>query len=320
MGARRQRLAHLPERTIKAFGVLLPLAFAILWQCTAVQAQDRPVRVLLLHAYNYTLPSTTTVAEAIRKRLLARSSQRIEIDAEFLDLAQAREPEDEARLAAFFRDRYARKPPAVVMTLGSEALGFAIRQRDKFAPGIPVVFVAATQAAYASLRPPPDMTGTISDLSANLDSTLMLAEQLQPHARKLYVVAGSGGLDREWQTIARKVIDARERKFETTWLFNLPYDDLVGAVSQIPDDAILVQLTVFVDGAGKAHIPIEVLPVLAERSKAPSYTPYVAGIGKGAVGASSTNFEAMGAISADMVLEIISGKAASEIPARTGAV
>ena len=59
------------------------------------------------------------------------------------------------------------------------------------------------------------------------------------------------------------------------------------------------------------------LPVLAEHSKAPSYTPYVAGIGKGAAGASSTNFEAMGAISADMVLDIISGKAASEIPART---
>ena len=54
-----------------------------------------PRRVLMLHAFNYTFPATTQVAEAARKRLLERSSQKIEIDADFLDLARITDPEHE---------------------------------------------------------------------------------------------------------------------------------------------------------------------------------------------------------------------------------
>src|SRR4051812_44725281 len=82
-------------------------------------AQNAPRRVLMLHAYNYSFPATTQVGEAARKRLLQYGHQKIQIDADFLDLARITDPSHEERMAEFLREKYARTPPDVVMTLGS---------------------------------------------------------------------------------------------------------------------------------------------------------------------------------------------------------
>ena len=54
-----------------------------------------PKRVLMLHAFNYTFPATSVLADAARKRLLEHSPQSVEIDAEFLDLARNTGPAHE---------------------------------------------------------------------------------------------------------------------------------------------------------------------------------------------------------------------------------
>ena len=106
------------------------------------------------------------------------------------------------------------------ITLGSNALPFVIKYRNML-PGIPVVFASISPQTYAALQPPPEMTGIIT--AFDLAKTLALAERLQPQARRLFVIAGSGETDRRWQPIARKMIEERGGKFETTFLFELPY-------------------------------------------------------------------------------------------------
>src|SRR5262245_64506029 len=91
--------------------------------CSAAE----PKRVLMLHAFNYTFPATTLIGEAARSRLLERSPQKIEIDAEFLDLARNTDPAHEVRTMNFVREKYARNPPDLIMTLGSAALPFILR-------------------------------------------------------------------------------------------------------------------------------------------------------------------------------------------------
>jgi len=91
----------------------------------------------MLHAFNYTFPATTTIGEAARKRLIERSGKKFEIDTEFLDLARTVEPEHEVRIAEFLKQKYARAPPDVVMTLGSAALPFLLKHRGAIAPGVP---------------------------------------------------------------------------------------------------------------------------------------------------------------------------------------
>jgi PAS domain S-box-containing protein len=303
----------------KRAGEALLLIFALLMLAAPIPplaAQEPPRRVLILYAYNFTFPSSTQAAEGARKRLLERTPQKIDLDAEYLDLVRFAEPGHEQLMATFLRDRYADRQPHVVIVLGGDALPFVMKHRDSFAPRVPVVFLGASREGYAALRPPPDVTGHVIELDVNLDKTLALAERLQPDARRLYVIAGSAPTDRRWQRIAREEIQSRARQFETTYLFELPADALLAEVARLPSDAIVIALSVFRDGAGKSFVPAEFVSRIAEVSPAPVYAPYFDQIGRGQVGGFSETFESMGRTAADIALEILAGKDPASVPPR----
>lgn len=294
--------------------VLSLLTLAV--QISPLAAQETPRRVLILYAYNFTFPASTQAAEGARRRLLERSPQKIELDAEYLDLVRFAEPGHEQLMATFLRDRYAHRQPHAVIVIGGDAVPFVLKHRDSFAPGVPVVFLGVSREAYAAFRRPPDVTGHVIELDVNLKSTLVLAERLQPDARKLYVIAGSAPTDRRWQQIARGEVQTRTRQFETTYLFELDADALIAEVSRLPSDAIVIVLSVFRDGAGKSFVPAEFVSRIARLSPAPVYSPYFDQIGRGQVGGFSETFESMGSTAADIALEILAGKDPATIPPR----
>src|SRR5262245_57364728 len=186
-----------------AFGycAILSLVLALQAAAPSCSAADRSSRVLMLHAFNFTFPTTTRIADAARKRLMEISAQKVEFDADFLDLARVADPAHEERTAEFLRNKYAHTPPDLVLTLGSAALPFILKYRDTIAPRAPVVFTSVATHNYAKQRLPSDVTGIITEF--NLDKTLALAERLQPEARRLFVIAGSGATDRLWQPVAQ---------------------------------------------------------------------------------------------------------------------
>ncbi|MET3838721.1 ABC transporter substrate binding protein [Bradyrhizobium sp. OAE829] len=275
-------------------------------------AAEHP-RVLMLHGFNYSFPATSLIADAARKRLVEHSKS-VEIDAEFLDLARNPDEPHELRTAAFIRDKYGKNPPDLVMALGSAALPFVVKHRDLF-PKVPVVFASISPQTYAALRPPPGITGIVT--AFDLAKTLSLAERLQPEARRLYVIAGSGEADRRWQLSARKVIEQQGSKFETTFLFELPFAELFAELSKVPKDAIVIVLTVFVDGDGKTFVPAQIAADLARLSPAPVYGPYDTFIGGGAVGGFVETFESIGNAAAEMAIEIMKGADPATLAPRT---
>ncbi|MGO4739179.1 ABC transporter substrate binding protein [Bosea sp. 2KB_26] len=292
--------------------LLLVLAFP--WLAPPARSQRKPARILLLHAFNYTFPATTAISEAARKRLLERAPHKIEIDGEFLDLARSSDPAHEDRTAAFLRDKYAHSPPDVIVTLGSLALPFIIKHRATIAPAVPVVFTSISPATYSASRPPPDVTGIITEF--DLERTLALAKLLQPNSRKVVVIAGSAEVDRRWQTQARTTLQAHA-ELDATYLFGLPYDTLVVELGRVPVDAIVIVLTVFADGTGKSFVPAEVASALAALSPAPVYSPYDTYLGNGTVGGFIETFESVGIAAADLALEIIAGADPAGLPPRT---
>ena len=293
---------------------LLLLLLALPALAPAARSQRKPARILLLHAFNYTFPATAAISEAARKRLLERAPHKIEIDGEFLDLARSSDPGHEGRTASFLRDKYAHSQPDVVITLGSLALPFMVKHRAAIAPAVPVVFTSISPATYSASRPPPDVTGIITEF--DLEKTLALAKLLQPNSRRVVVIAGSGEVDRRWQTQARRTLQAHS-EFEATYLFGLPYDALVAELGRVPADAIVIVLTVFADGTGKTFVPAEVATALAALSPAPVYSPYDTYLGNGTVGGFIATFESVGIEAADLALEILAGADPATLPPRT---
>jgi len=83
------------------------------------RADDTPRRVLILHAYNYTFPATTLVSDAARKRLLEVSQQRLEIEADFLDLARLPGETHALRMATFLHEKYADRHFDLVVSINT---------------------------------------------------------------------------------------------------------------------------------------------------------------------------------------------------------
>ena len=238
------------------------------------------------------------------------------IDAEFLDLVRVADPEHELRTATFVKEKYAKKPPDVVIAVGGAALQFIMKYRDIVAPHIPVVFAGVSSETYSALNPPTNITGMLFEL--NMEKTLELAEQLQPSASQLFLISGNAALeDLRWQKAAQLTIERRPRKFKTTYLFGRSYDALVTEVSRIPADAIVIFLTFLIDGQGKPFVPRNVVKEIARVSAAPVYGPYDSYIGSGVVGGFVETFDSHGASVADLAFEIGSGKDPASLPPRT---
>lgn len=295
----------------------LLVGILVLGSVSAIRAADTPKRVLILHAYNYTFPATTLASQAARRRLQERSGQRIEIEADFLDLARMPGTEHSTRMASFLREKYANMKFDLVMVIGIEGVPFIIKYREAFADGVPVVFAGGSAANFATIQLPPDVTGVMGGFDP--DKILDLARRLQPDAMRLVVIGGSGKADRGWQETTRKALEQRRQHLEATFLFDLTYDAMLAEVSRLPRDTIVLLLSVYADSAGHPLIPKDVASAIAKASTAPVYAPFGTFLGTGVVGGYVETYESMGAATADLALEILSGKDPAQLPPRTNA-
>ena len=226
------------KRVLILHGVMLLTLIILSLLSAESRADDAPRRVLILHAYNYTFPATTLVSDAARKRLVEVSQQRLEIEADFLDLARLPGETHALRMATFLHEKYADRHFDLVLVIGVAAVPFIVQYRDLIAPGVPVVFAGGTRASLAAMQLPSDVTGVLVGFYP--DRILDLAQRLQPHARRLVVIGGNDDLDRPWQKLTREAVGSRKRKFETTYLFNSTYDALLAEVSHLPRDTIIL--------------------------------------------------------------------------------
>jgi PAS domain S-box-containing protein len=272
---------------------------------TASRAADAPKRVLILHSFNYSFPATTLTSEAVRRRLLERSPQGLEIEADFLDLARHPDATHAQRMVNFLREKYAGVRFDAVVVIGPTGVPFILEHREVIGRSVPIIFSDLTYATYKSLNLPTDVTGVIGDFFPQ--KTIELAKSLQPGARRLVVIAGNDAVDGRWRETARKAIEAYHPELETAYWSDLSYDALLAGVSRLPNDTIVLLLTVFADSEGKRLIPRNVATAVAKASAAPVYGLFDTFIGQGIVGGYTTTYESIGTAVADMVLEIFSG-------------
>jgi ABC-type uncharacterized transport system substrate-binding protein len=214
-------------------------------------------------------------------------------------------------MVLFLAEQYAETRPDVVLALGPDALEMAIGNRGAFAPGVPIVFCCTSPATMAAIERPADVTGIVSEF--RVSRTVALARRLQPNSRHLVVIAGAAPFDARWVQIARSQLD-HEAELETRYLVGLSREDLLAEVSKLPQDRIVIILTIFKDGAGRHFVPGDIAEEVARASSAPMYTTYDRGVGRGFVGSHSDTFEQIGAQTGDVILRILNGEDPKQIP------
>jgi signal transduction histidine kinase len=293
---------------------LIILFSAVIFLSEEMLADGAPRRVLILHSYNYTFPANAAISDSLRKSL-ERSSQPLEIEADFLDLARRPDEAHAFRTANYLQEKYANVRFDAVVVVGIPGMPFLLKYRDLIAPGVPVVWSDVTRTTFDAMKVPADITAVINDYKP--ERTIELAERLQPGARRLVLIGGTSSIDRRWRENGRKAVDAHNSsKLEAEYWFDRTYNRLLEDLSKLPPDTMVLFLTFFADSEGKRFIPRDVAAALARASAAPVYGFFDTYLGTGVVGGFFGTYQSIGTTTADLVLEILSGADVTKLAAR----
>src|SRR5262245_30378882 len=218
--------------------------------CLPATAAD-PARILIVNAWDDTMPAAVRATTAIRNRLAESSLKNAEIYYDTLDLSRFPGRAHEERMTRLLSEKYAEKHPDIMIALGRVALEYLLRHRETFAPGVPIIvcyWAGATPAAIASLS---NVTGVFSEF--NWSQTFALAARLQPAAREVTIVSGASVP--LWEEEARRQLAPHLGLYKVRYLAGLPYDTLMDEVARLPRDTIVLTLPIFQDGDGVSRIP-----------------------------------------------------------------
>jgi signal transduction histidine kinase len=277
-------------------------------------AQERPRRVLLLYDEDRTLPGLAILDQSLRTSLIAGLGADIEFFTESMTLSQFNDEHYEQVLREHYAKKYRDKKLDLVVGVMGPALGFLARHGDAVFPGVPVVFCGADAADIQNLALPARFTGLL--VRRVFAPTVDVVLRLQPETRHIVVVGGTSAFDQHLLTQARRDFQAFEERASFEYLTDLSMADLLTAVSHVPPQSVILFVTLFRDGAGRAYIPHEAVSRVAGAANAPVYIFVDQYLGRGTVGGHLYSLERHGNQAAALGVRVLRGESPSAIPVR----
>ncbi len=285
--------------------VLLSLtSWIVLARAEGTEGEAR--RVVILNATDPYLPAFRALDSAQREATATGSRMPVEFYAEALDMHRfPRKLLDEDEVA-LLRKKYSDLRVDVVVAMAPIALDFAQRHRAEIWPGAAIVFnsVSASLLKERSLEP-----RTIGlPVTLEIGPTLDLALKLRPQTRRIAVVAGDDEECCARVTIAREALAQYTDKLDVQYLVGLTLAETLAAVREVPEDALVLYLTIFRDGAGVPHVPRDVLTQIVAVSRAPVIGVFETYLGHGIVAGSIASYAAQGRRTGELVARVLNGE------------
>lgn len=260
-------------------------------------------RILILYENESTQPATIEISQGIAGRL-AKDARHIELYSEHLDLVRFGAEGDRQRLIRYVQEKYAGKPLDALLTVGPSALRFALAERGRFAPGVPIVF-GAVREVPRDVPVPADATGVLSRF--DVKGTLELARKLQPEAKRATILTGSAPFDRSWEETARALVGEHYAGFDIDYVSGLSLEDFKARAAGLPADSVLLILSVFADANGISYIPRDAASRIAVTSGAPVYSVYSSYFDGTVLAGHVGTFAAIGEEMASLALRLFDG-------------
>jgi signal transduction histidine kinase/ABC-type uncharacterized transport system substrate-binding protein len=276
--------------------------------------------VLVVYSNNRLLPANIEVERGLREVLETATGGKLDLFAEFLDRPAFLGEAHEARMAAYLVQKYATRPPRVIVAAGEAALWFVLSYRTGLFSAVPVVHAALSRTTLESGPPlPADVIGIPVD--DDLPGNVALAMRWHPGARRVVVVTGTSPWDRAREAEIRAGVAQLEPKPSIEYVAGLPTADVVARLAALGRDDVVFTPGYFRDGAGREFSPRESVVAMADASGAPVYGPYGTFIGTGVVGGRMVDFEAVGRATGNIVARLLDGVPVSSVsmPARIAA-
>jgi signal transduction histidine kinase len=277
-------------------------------------AEEKARNVLVLYSNSRLLPANVEVERGLRDAIPANGAQRIEVFDEFLDTPRFGGDQYIHAMESYLREKYAKRPPDVIVAVSDEALRFMMKARtDDLYPHVPVIHAAVFMSALRSMTPlPTGITGVPIELEhfATIEQVL----RWQPEARRVVIVTGASPQDREWEQQIRNGADRFRGRATFEFLAGLPNSVVLERVHTLRSDSVVYTTGYLQDGDRRNFIPRETVEGIAAASSVPVYGSFDTFIGTGIVGGVMPSFEGIGRQAGQSALAQIEGTAADSLP------
>ena len=272
---------------------------------------DSSYRVLVLNSYHPGFAWSDNIMDGIQS-VFAESELKVELVIEYMD-TKRQAPELVFRyLEALYTFKYQHQHFDVILVSDNNALTFLLERRTILFSDIPIVFCGINNYSEALLRGYTDITGVAEDF--DLKETIALALRLHPNTKHMAVIADetiSGKLNLErYHQVSSEFTEA----VQFLELTNLPVDQLIEKLHALPNETLLLYLAFYRDAVGATFSIQESVALIAENSHVPVYSAWDYLIAYGFFGGVVTTGYEQGRNAAQMVVRILHGEVADEIP------
>jgi PAS domain S-box-containing protein len=268
-------------------------------------------KVLLIHSFEPYLPYSITINQSIRSAMEADETFSMDFYTEYLDLARYSEEEYPKRLLEILRYKYFKKNLDLVFVMLNPALDFVTKHSWEIFSDIPIVFCTIEEKQIQERGLSPNITGVFMQMDPK--GTLEAALRLQPDTRKVIVIGGIHPNDKVYENTVRQAFKEYESRLDISYLTDMSLGAILASVRTLPKNTIVLYITMFQDGTGKALVPRDVLAAIARTSNVPVYAMLESYMGHGVVGGHIVSFEEQGKKAANIGLRVLHGEKPAEI-------
>ena len=212
----------------------------------------------------------------------------------------------------FLNDKYASRGIDILVAVGNYPLQYLEQRRKTVLPNAKLMYFS-----WQAPQPPmPDSTGLIWDL--DLAPTLEIALAQNPETRHVLLVAGASVPDRAiaqlFLVTGMRYLQEKHQNVDIQILPRQTKDETLSTLKTLPKDTITVLTTYYGDSAGQGFVPARILPAFSAITNRPMYGWADTYLGRGIVGGSLINIEALGSAFGEMALRVVHGERPGAIP------
>ena len=254
----------------------------------AAGAAEAP-HVLVLYSNNRLLPANVEADRGLRETL----PDSVDLSTEFLDSPRFDGGVHLGVFTQFLREKYAARPPAVVVAGGTQALAFLLAHRGELFPGVPVVHMGVLRSSLASLPPfPADVVGVPFqlDFAATIDQSL----RWHPRTKHLVLVTGAAAEDRAFEAALRNDAPRFHGRVRLEFLSGVPTATVLARLAELREGSLVFTTGYFQDGEVAQFLPRDTVRDMAAAAQVPVYSAFDTFIATGTVGGYMPTFAAMG--------------------------
>ena len=295
-----------PRRSRLGRWLLAALAVNFLFPITTARASDSVKQVLVLYSLRRDVPAAD-VGEAQLPRILRNNVPGgVDYYSEFLDRSRFHADYAPA-LRDFLRLKYEGQTFDLVIAFGDATVTFIEKNRDILFPDTPVVFFSSRP-----LIRPAHSTGVVAE--PDVAGTMLMAAELQPDIRHVFVISGAESSEPSFESIARPQFKSFEPQLTFTYLTGLTKQELEPRLTTLPEHSIVYYLSVERDRNGQNFHTLEYLDWVTAASRAPVYSWIDSAMDHGIVGGSLRDQVAEMQAVGELAVRVLRGEHPESIP------